>query len=92
MWPKPEYIYCNFPRDLLEPIISAIKVGSVKWGRSCGFGEAFTSTFYFAECEWEINEVNEIITSISLVNGVIDTEVLTVAILTGKIDNSYKNG
>ena len=88
-WPKNRYIRCTgFPQEFLPAIKTALDGKMVVWGRSSGFCEAFTTSFTFAGCEWEIDELNEYVEGIKLVNGNIDAEALTAAVLKGKIETS----
>lgn len=87
MWPKEEYITCRgFPKSYLPIVQQAIDGKMVEWVRSSGFCASFTSTFKWAECEWELEELNEIVTGIKLIKGTIDPEVLTATVLKGKIE------
>jgi hypothetical protein len=86
---KDKYIRCTgFPRELLPAIIQGLDGKMVVWGRSRGCCAAFTTSFTFAGCEWEIDELNEYVEAIKLVSGNIDAEALTAAVLTGKIEVS----
>jgi len=88
-WPDNlDHVDCNFPKAYLYTLKTAIDNGQVKWGRSTGFCEYFSSTFEWAGCEWELDEMTELVTSVRLIKGKIDPEVLTIAVLKGKIDNS----
>ena len=88
-WPKDRYIRCQgFSEEFLPAIKIALDGKMVVWGRSRGFCAAFTTSFTFANCEWEIDELNEYVEGIKLVSGNIDAEALTAAVLTGKIETS----
>lgn len=88
-WPKYEFISCyGFSKEILPLLKQAIDGKLVVWGRSSGYCAAFTTEFEWAGCTWSVDELNEFITSFTLVKGTPDPESLTVALLGGKIESS----
>lgn len=88
-WPKDKYITCyGFSKEILPLLKRAIDGKMVVWGKSTGFCAAFTTEFEWAGCKWSVDEMNEYITSFTLLKGTPDPESLTAALLKGTIESS----
>jgi len=88
-WPKDSHIACyGFSKDYLYAIKQAIDNKLVVWGRSSGICGAISCEFTWAECKWEIEELNEYVTGFKLLEGEIDPETLTAALLGPIIETS----
>jgi hypothetical protein len=89
-WPKPEYVGCyGFDRSLLPVIQRACDGGMVEWvDYSLGFLEGSRGVFKWADCTWQMDEMNEWVESVTLTEGTPDSESLTIALLKGKIEAS----
>jgi hypothetical protein len=68
---------------MLPVLKRAIDEDMVKWGKAKLFIDLGTAPFEFAGCEWELTEMTEMVTSVSLLKGSPDSEDLTAAILRG---------
>lgn len=85
-WPKDEYIHCiGFDKKYLPVLKMALDSKLVVWGRSHGFAEAVSCEFKWAGCLWQMDEVSEYVTGFRLLEGTIEPEALTAAMLGAKI-------
>ncbi len=73
----------GFPEEWLPAIKYAIDNKQVKWGKSTGFCESFSTTFTWANAKWQLDEMTEVTETIWLKRGTVDKEALTVAMLKG---------
>jgi hypothetical protein len=89
-WPsKINHVVCyDFPRSILPIIKMAIDQEMIVWGKCDLFMSYGTGQFTFADCLWELAEMNELVTSIRLLKGNPNSEDLTAAVLKGKIETS----
>jgi hypothetical protein len=90
-WPRENEgeVWCiDFPQPYLSMIKTAVERGMVKWGKNDLFMGMGTAEFEYAGCTWELVEMNECVTSITLLKGKPSIEDFTFAALKGKIETS----
>lgn len=81
-WPKEEYITCiGFSKSYLPALRCAIDRGAIKWIYITGFAGARTAEFEWIGCKWSVEEISEYVVGLTLLEGTIDPEALTVEIL-----------
>lgn len=83
-WPKLEKVSCHgFTRSLLPAIKIAIDAGTIEWNRkTIQYGARFVKgQFHWCYCTWEMQEANDYIISIRFIDGLLDNEDLTAAVL-----------
>lgn len=83
-----ENIRCiGFPRQILPILLFAIMNvnGEIGWDEDSikTFGNAAVGRFEWLGCCWELKEFVEVIHSIELISGKLDSEELTAAVLRG---------
>lgn len=75
---------CNgFPEKYLPAIRHAIENKQVIWGKSSLYISLGIAEFEWAGCIWELVEMQEMVTSITLLKGDPIDEDLTIAVLRG---------
>lgn len=85
-WPREHEgkVACyGFPESYLPAIQRAVDEGMVKWIKSDLFMDLGSGQFTWAGCTWELEEMRECVTSISLIKGKPSAEDLTAAVLRG---------
>jgi hypothetical protein len=83
-WPKvlSEVICLGFTEKILPVLKNAIDKGDIHWIPNKGI-YSYTvcdAYFEFADCEWKLIEVHELVVSIELISGVLG-EQLTLEVL-----------
>jgi hypothetical protein len=81
--------YINFPEEFRQHVKNAVQAEQVKWDRKslsllAGSG---AGQFDWAECTWQLEEIFEEVTSITLIKGNINEEAIIIAKL--KNGNTY---
>ncbi len=84
-WPiNINHVSCyGFSRNILPVLIRVIDDHSVQWinNTTILIGGVATGRFRFAECIWELEETNETVRSVKLIEGTVNSEDLTAAVL-----------
>ena len=80
---EPKVLYQGFPEKYLPVIKKAIEEKQVKWGKTRLFITQCHAEFEWAGCTWELEEWQEMVSSITLISGQPNEEDLTVAVLRG---------
>ena len=83
-WPTLDKVDCrNFPTKFLPAIKRAMDEKMVTWGRCSMFADSCGADFEWAGCKWHMEEISEWVVSIRLVEGNLNSEDLTAALLRG---------
>lgn len=81
-WPKVDKIACHgFSEKVLPYLIMAIDRYDAIW-------DPDTETYSWINCRWSVETISIYITSVWLVEGIIDSQDLTAAKLKYKIETS----
>lgn len=78
------YTRCiDFPRKILPILARAIEKDEIVWINKEMVGFNIRGDFKWLDCEWHIYENNNTVEYIKLVQGALDSEDLTAAVLRG---------
>ena len=84
-WPNDlKRIKCKgFNSAILSAMKNALDRDDVKWGDCHLWADESIGHFHWANCEWEMIEICELVKSIELLSGHIDDPDLTLLVLRG---------